>query len=137
MNRGTCAILLVALFGLFTIGCQSQPEVLPNSGNHLPTDPASIKFYQKEPIKYEVLGIVEVPVTGDVHWDENGDATAGFQKLRAAAAAQGANGILLSSKEAGIIQVLAGENGTFYSVPVRPGTPKVAFGWAIYVLKEQ
>jgi hypothetical protein len=92
--------------------------VVPSSGPRPPTNPKDVAIYPKEPKKYEKLGVVEVPVGGDVRWDEKGESTAGFEKLKAGAAARGANGILLTSPTADSKQfVVAGYKGTFYQVP--------------------
>lgn len=128
------AFLLVAAFG-FAAGCAS--EVVPSpAGGRKPTQPSEVKVYQSQPKKYELLGTVEVPVGGDVRWDEHGDATPGFEKLRAEAASHGANGLLLTVDGANTATVTAGYKGTFYQVPVRTGQPSTAMARAIYVLKE-
>ena len=85
--------------------------------------------------EFDSLGTVEVPVGGDVRWDRNGDATPGFEKLKAAAAARGANGILLKPGGSDVESVVAGYRGKFYPVPVRRGTPSVAVAPAIYVIE--
>jgi hypothetical protein len=129
----TRVLLLIATLG-FAGGCAS--EVVPSpAGGRKPTQPSEVKVYQSQPHKYELLGTVEVPVGGDVRWDEHGDATPGFEKLRAEAASHGANGLLLSV-EGNTAVVTAGYKGTFYQVPVRMGQPSTAMARAIYVLKE-
>jgi hypothetical protein len=129
----TRVLLLVAALGI-AAGCSS--EIVPSpAGGRKPTQPSEVKVYQSQPKKYELLGTVEVPVGGDVRWDEHGDATPGFEKLRAEAASHGANGLLLSV-EGNTATVVAGYKGTFYHVPVRTGQPSTAMARAIYVLKE-
>jgi hypothetical protein len=134
MKHAKIGTFLAAVMALIVVGCQS--EVVPNSGNHPPTTPAQVKFYQDPPKKYEVLGTVEVPVGGEVRWDEKGDATAGFEKLKSQAAALGANGVLLATDNPMTPRVGAGDNCTFYQVPLRTGNPSVAMAKAIWVLKE-
>ena len=124
---------LLALVLVVGGGC--SPEVVPSSGTRPPTDPKDVVIYQKEPQKYEELGVVEVPVGGDVRWDEKGESTPGFEKLKAGAAARGANGILLTRPSPDMGLVLAGYKGTFYQVPVRAGNPKVVAVKAIYVIE--
>jgi hypothetical protein len=128
---------VVAVFiGLVVVGSGCASEVVPSSGARPPTNPSTVNIYPKEPKKYEKLGVVEVPVGGDVRWDEKGEATAGFEKLKAGAAAVGANGILLNPPPApGMPSVVAGYKGTFYQVPYRMGTPKVVSVQAIYVIE--
>jgi hypothetical protein len=133
--RAITPSLVVVFFGMVIVAGGCSPEVVPSSGPRSPTNPASVEIYPKEPKKYEKLGVVEVPVGGDVRWDEKGEATAGFERLKAGAAAVGANGILLNPPPApGMASVLAGYKGTFYQVPVRPGNPKAVAVQAIYVI---
>lgn len=134
MNRHALASSLVVV-ALVLVGGGCSPEVMPSSGTRPPTDPQSVQIYPKEPAKYEQLGVVEVPVGGDVRWDEKGEATAGFEKLKAGAAARGANGILLKHPSPDMSSVLAGYKGTFYQVPVKLGNPKVVAVQAIYVIE--
>jgi len=124
---------LLAIFVLLA-GCES--EVVPSKGSRPPTSPAEVKVYQDPPKKYEILSTIEVPVGGDVRWDEKGDAAPGFEKLKSKAAAVGANGILLAADNPSTPLVVAGYNGTFYRVPLRSGNPSVGMAKAIYVLKE-
>jgi hypothetical protein len=114
-------------------GCSS--EVRQPSGTRSPTDPRDVAIYPKAPKKYEDLGMVEVPIGGDVRWDARGDATPGFEKLKAAAAAKGANGILLVGPSPDMPRVLAGYKGTFYQVPLREANPRSVVVKAIYVIE--
>jgi len=125
--------VLIAMF-VFTLGCES--EIVPATA-HDPIAPAQVKIYQKAPQKYEVLGTVEVPVGGEVRWDNRGDADAGFKKLQELAAAKGANGVLLKTAP-NIPSVTAGYNGVYYQVPIRlsDGKPTAAWAEAIFVHKE-
>lgn len=134
MKRSRTTILLLSALATIVTGCAS--EVVPSSGPRAATDPATVRIYQKEPHRYEIMGNVEVPVGGDVRWDERGEAVAGFERLKAQAAARGANGILLVGDNPQMTRVLAGYKGTFYKVPVRYGKPDVAVAKAIYVLEE-
>jgi len=128
-------------------GCGSK--VLPNSGNHPPLKPSDVKIYQKQPKEYEELGTITVKASQEMHWDQRGDSTKGFQAMIDQAAAMGANGVLLIDPDAkkkpkdidpnadyGNAQVTAGYKGMFYQVPLRPGIPPTAVGQAIYVVKE-
>ena len=133
--RALAPCLVVLLFVLIAVGSGCSPEVVPSSGTRPPTNPKDVGIYQKEPQKYENLGLVEVPVGGDVRWDEKGESTAGFEKLKAGAAARGANGILLKHPSPDMSSVLAGYKGTFYQVPVRMGNPKVVVVQAVYVIE--
>jgi hypothetical protein len=126
--------ILFPALAMMVAGCSS--EVVPSKGARAPTDPAQVAIYQKEPHRYELLGNVEVPVGGEVRWDERGEAVAGFDRLKSQAAARGANGILLVGDNPQMTRVLAGYKGTFYKVPVRYGKPDVAVAKAIYVLDQ-
>ena len=130
---------VLVFLGLVVVasGC-AKPEVVPSSGPRSPTNANAVDIYPKEPKKYERLGIVAVPIGGDVKWNERGEATAGFDKLKAGAAAVGANGILLSPPPSeGMGSVLASYHGTFYQVPVRMGNPKAVAVQAIYVIERE
>jgi hypothetical protein len=116
------------------MGC-STSHVVPASGDRPPTNAKDVKLYTNEPKKYEKLGTVEVPVGGDVRWDSNGDATPGFEKLKAAAAAKGANGILLLPGKSQVESVVAGYKGKFYQVPLRRGTPSAVVVEAVFVIE--
>jgi hypothetical protein len=72
-----------------------------------------------------------------VRWDERGDADAGFDRLKADAAARGANGLLLQAPAgAADARVLAGYKGDYYQVPLQT-KPRAAVAQAIYVLEEK
>lgn len=124
----------LVLAGLIA-GC--APEVVPASGPRPALSPSVVKIYQTAPRKYEKHGLVEVPVTGEVRWDANGSATAGFERLKAQAANKGANGILLTIEPKDFtVMVTASHNGTFYQVPVREN-PRTAVAEAIFVIEEK
>jgi hypothetical protein len=128
---------LAALIGCAALlaGC-SSPEVLPASGPHPVTLPVQVIIYQKQPMKYELLGTVNVPVTAEMKWDDRGDSTAGFEALQAKAAALGANGVLLMADHSLYdIEIGAGYKGTYYLVPVKK-EPRTAIAQAIFVLEK-
>jgi hypothetical protein len=124
----------VAALALTLAAC--SPEVLPPSGPHPQLAPDAIKIYQNQPQKYERLGMIILPLTPEYRWDERGEAQAAFNKFKATAAAQGANGILLMDDSGqATVTVGAGYHGTFYMVPVNNGT-KTAYAQAIFVINE-
>lgn len=113
-------------------GCAS--EVVPAT-YHAPSNPADVHIYEKAPKKYESLGEISIPVVGK--WDAQGDANNGFDRLRQQAAARGANGILLDPDEVHAdYDVVAGDRGTFYHVPMRDTPTRTAVAEAIYVLEK-
>jgi hypothetical protein len=129
------ALALTGLLVVANLGCASS-EVVPSTGPRPPTDPASVAIYQKEPKKYERLGEITQVITPDMKWDERGDSTAGFDKLKALAAQKGGNGLLLKLPEGSYAYlVLAGYKGNYYQVPVKAGEPKTVMAEAIYVLE--
>jgi hypothetical protein len=135
VNRSMLPFVAALLTATFAGGGGCSSEVAPSAGTRPPTNPNDVQIYTKEPKKYERLGQVEVPIGGDVRWDANGDATPGFEKLKAAAAARGANGILLLPGESKVESVLAGYRGKFYQVPLRRGTPSAVVVETVYVIK--
>ena len=73
-NRSTVALAALILVGTvagFLGGC--APVVLPPS-QHAPTSPDRVNLYQSPPAKYEALGIIAMPVTPEMKWDERGDS---------------------------------------------------------------
>ncbi len=139
MQRIKCLLALVTALGALhgAAGCAAAPEVVPSSGPRPPSPPQSVKIYQKPPLRYEKLGLVVVPATKDTPWDARGNADSGFDRLKAAAAERGANGILLVVDE-GQSQgtILAGYHNTFYQVPYQREPQRAGVVEAIYVLKE-
>ena len=131
---GLLAAPLTAL--LLICGCSSH-QVVPSSGTRAPTRAEDVKIYAKHPDKYERLGVVTVAVTPEVRFDERGDANLGFDRLKAAAAKLGANGLLLNPDgvEGSDAMATVGYHGTFYQVPLR-SKPRTAMAEAIYVLEE-
>ena len=134
MQRNTSILLfVVSAIGLLT-GCAQQ--VVP-AGQHAPTKPESVQLYEKKPTQYEELGLIEVPIGGDIRWDDKGDSTRGFMALREKAAALGATGVLLDLDKGQFnASVTAGDGKKYYIVPLRTTTtPPEAIAQAIYVLK--
>jgi hypothetical protein len=133
-RRTVSQLALIALIAVLG-GCASH-TVVPSSGPRSATKPDRVKIYQDYPKRYELLGIIALPVTPDERWDERGDANPGFDHLKAAAAALGANGLLLARDIApNDVLVTAGYHGAMYQVPIR-STPKSVVAAAIYVLGE-
>jgi hypothetical protein len=142
MNMRSRSVGLIVVLGVVAaiIGGCAKAEVVPTTGPHSPTTPDKVVMYQKPPKKkYEVLGTVEVTRAEGAKWDQNGDATRGFEQLRSKAAAMGANGLLLEADKGTYdLLVTAGDNGTFYQIPVRnKGGSPTAIATAIYVHEEK
>ena len=128
--------LRVACAMLFAVIAGCGPTVVPPT-THAPTTPDQVNIYAAPPQKYEVLGMVTVPISGEVQWDDKGDANAGFERLKAAAAAKGANGILLQAPNDPLgAHVMAGYQGKYYQVPLQTN-PRAAMAEAIWVVKEK
>jgi hypothetical protein len=115
------------------MGCRS--EVLQPQAPHPPSDPATIKLYQKEPRRYEDLGFVEWP--GDLAATKDVRADAVVRDLRAKAAERGANGLLLEAPPVrGSYRVGAYYDEEYFLFPVRTRPANAVLARAIYVLKE-
>ena len=128
---------LVALVVVAAAGCKTAPEIVPSTGPRQPTSPDQVKIYQAQPLRYEKLGLVVVTATRETPWDNKGNADSGFERLKTAAAAKGANGLLLMvdpKEQHGT--VVAGYHSTYYEVPYRLEPQRAAVAEAIYVLKE-
>jgi hypothetical protein len=74
-------LLSVALLVMTALGCSPEPEIVPAT-KHAPSDPAKVKFYAKEPAKYEVLETIKLPVAANASWDDRGNANAGFKQFQ-------------------------------------------------------
>lgn len=128
---GVAAIVALALFG----GCKSH-EVVPSSGTRLPTNPEIVKIHQTFPRRYESLGIVTLPITPEVRWDERGESIVGIDRLKVSAAKLGANGLLLELPQGTYdVKTTVGYKGTFYQFPAKYN-PKTVVAEAIYVLEQ-
>lgn len=138
-GRSVGLVIVLGVVAAVVAGC-AKAEVVPSTGPKSPTRPDEVVFYQKPPKKkYEVLGTVEVTRGEGAQWDKQGDATKGFDQLKAKAAALGANGLLLEA-EKGTYEMwaTAGYNGTFYQIPVRGKSgDATAIATAIYVHPEK
>lgn len=132
MNLWSAATVLGSLV---LMGCASH-EVVPASGPRPPTSPDQVRLYQKHPKQYEQVRLITLAITPEMRWDEQGDADAAFDALKAQAAAAGANGLLLKA-DPGTYEYLvtAGYHGTFYQLPMRRD-PKTAIVQAIFVLQD-
>ena len=126
-------ITLIGALACVLGGC--APVVMPPT-QHAPVAGTAVNLYQKPPAKYEALGILIVPVTPEMKWDERGESNPGFDELKAKAGAMGANGVLLVG-EPGTFDTLAitGYHGTSYRVPMK-SQPKAAVVQAIFVISE-
>ncbi len=122
------------LIMLAAIACSCGPQVVPSSGPRPPGSADQVTIYPSKPHRYEELGLLSLPITPDLAWDQNGDANKAFDTLKEKAAEMGANGLLLDV-DAGRDSILtqAGYHGQFYVVPMKD---HVAYSEAIYVLKE-
>jgi hypothetical protein len=119
---------------ILVAGC--EPTVLPPS-QHAPTTADKVALYKKAPQKYEALGVIKMPITEQMKWDETGRSTAGIDALRGIAATMGANGVLFVAAP-GTFDLLAttGYKGDSYQIPVTTN-PKTAVVQAIFVISEK
>jgi hypothetical protein len=125
---------VLSVLGLFAVAfllcaCESQSKA-----PEMPVAAADVKIYKDPPFnQYKVLGLVTLPTGGEVTWGDRGDSTRGFELLREKVAQLGGNGILLKldPKEYDM-QVLAGDRGTYYQVPLK-GNPRTVVVQAIRV----
>ena len=126
--------LLLPLLLLVSAGCGHT--VVPSTGPHQAVSAQNVKIYGDHPKKYELLGRVELPMTGQPAWNELGDANSTFDELKAKAAALGANGLLLKVDPASYDQeALAGYHKVFFRIAIR-NDPRAAIADAIFVIKE-
>ena len=131
--------LAVLTAALLLSACSSKPEVVPSSGPRAPTSADQVKILQKEPKRYEKLGMVTVSRDEGASWSDKGDATAGFDILKRKAAALGANGLLLKvdAPHDPKRMILAGYHDEWYQISVTTGTPPQGMAQAIFVLPEE
>jgi hypothetical protein len=125
-----------AVFAVMLVAGGCAPEVVPSSGPKPAISADQVMVYQKQPSKYEDMGMISANQSEGARWDERGDANRGFDSLKAKAAERGANGLLLMVDPAESDRIVtAGYHGNFYQVPVR-GNPPTAIAKAIYVIKK-
>ncbi len=116
-------------------GCASS-KVVPPSGPRPPTRLEEVKAYNKPPKKYEDLGLIEIQVTPEMSLNSQGHSPATFARMKAAAAARGANGLLLGDRTIERdFRALIGDGFDGYHVPMR-NDPRTVLGRAIYVIDE-
>ena len=116
-------------------GC-ARSTVVPSSGPRSPTRLDQVKVYQKPPKKYEDLGVIELQSTPEMSLNAQGHSPATFALLKQAAAAKGANGVLLGDKQLDRdFTALVGDGTADYHVGMRHDPP-VVLGRAIYVIDE-
>jgi len=126
-------LLLTVSLAAALIGCRA--EVIQPTAPRPPSEPATIKLYQKEPKRYEDLGFVEWP--GDLTATRDVRADAVVKDLRAKAAERGANGLLLEAPPVrGSYRVGAYYDEEYFLFPVRSRPANAVLARAIYVLKE-
>lgn len=123
---------LVVALAMVLMGCGDT--VRPTT-KHDPIAPDKVQFLQQPPMVYEKMGLLHVPVGGNVKWDSSADANAGFQAFMTQAGAMGANGVVFTVPASeSDTQVTAGYKGVFYVVPIKTtGTKREAVAQAIFI----
>ena len=127
-------ILFFILLAAFLTGCASGSSIV--TGKVRPeTDPATVKLYLKEPLRYEVLGIVEASSRSGLVYGAQRKQNQAVEKLKEQAAELGANGVLLTNageKTRGV-GIFGGGGGVIWA---KPQTSKTISGEAIFVYEE-
>lgn len=123
------ALLCVVLLG--SAGCASQPTVIPSSGPRPPTDPGSLAILEKEPSKYQVLGVVVA--TDNLIWGKGAQIDPVMDTLKTKAAELGANALLLQAEGAGL-KATGMYRSKSYQVPIDKIPATKAMATAIWVI---
>lgn len=119
---------------LMLAGCGSTMEP---STRHDAISASAVKLYTKAPSDYQMIDIVSYALPAGMTWDQNTDATEGFDALKAAAAAKGANGLLFDSVPIAGTEhyTLVNYHGKLYTVDMVMH-PRRVMAKAIYVIKQ-
>ena len=138
MNVRTTIVFVGMAMVAAACGCAAKREIVPSSGPRSPTSPEQVRFYQKQPLRYEILGTVTASKEEGAQWDDMGNANEAFDLLKAKAAELGANGLLLDPE---VVprdgRATLGYHNTFYQVAVRGKLGSAsAVAQAIYVFHD-
>ena len=122
------------MLGMMVAGlCACAPKVVQPTGPRPAIAPEAVTLYQQEPSHYEDLGLIAVEA--DLMQERRHDAEMVGNALKAAAAARGANGVLMTVPAGeGFYRVGAFYRGSYFTFPSRLHPEKEVFGRAIYVL---
>jgi len=126
-------IVACYLAALFLIGCATATGSVILTGPARPsTNPQSVKLYQKEPKKYDVIGLVEA--SSDYGWTDQKSQDYAVAELKKQAAKVGANGVLLTTTGTQTSAMVGGYGtGVMWAAPANA---KVVKGTAIFVNEE-
>jgi len=120
---------LFILFLLFFVSaCASGSSIV--TGNVRPAvDPELVKIFMKQPLQYDVIGLVEA--SSDSGWTAQGSQDYAIAELKKQAAKLGANGVLLTAT-GDQTSMMFGSYGTgmMWAMPINAKTIK---GTAIFV----
>ncbi len=127
----TYRLIVSCILFLFLGACATGSAIV--TGTIRPaTDPELVKFYLKEPRRYEVIGLVEA--SSDAGWTSQGSQDYAIAELKKQAAKLGANGVLLTATGEQTSTMVGGYGtGIIWAVPV---TAKTIKGMAIFVFEE-
>lgn len=134
MSNPKChlAPLALILLASLTATPACAPKVIQPAGPRPPIAPDSVTFHQTPPSLYEDWGLIAVE--GDLIHDRLHDAGPVGDALKAAAAARGANGVLLAVPPGqGFYHVGAFYRGVYYTFPARLHPEKAVAARAIHV----
>lgn len=126
-------IIACCLSALFLVGCATATgSVILTAPARSSTDPHSVKLYQKEPKKYDVIGLVEA--SSDYGWTDQKSQDYAVAELKKQAAKIGANGVLLTTTGIQTSGMVGGYGaGAMWAAPANA---KVVKGTAIFVTEE-
>ena len=120
---------LFILFLLFFVSaCASGSSIV--TGNVRPAvDPELVKIFMKQPLQYDVIGLVEA--SSDSGWTAQGSQDYAIAELKKQAAKLGANGVLLTATGDQTSMMFGGYGtGMMWAMPINTKTIK---GTAIFV----
>lgn len=132
MNQNS-KIIACCLSALFLIGCATATGSVILTGLARPsTNPQSVKLYQKEPKRYDVIGLVEA--SSDWGWTDQKSQDCAVAELKKQAAKIGANGVLLTTTGTQTSAMVGGYGtGVMWAAQANA---KVVKGTAIFVNEE-
>lgn len=85
--------LFFILLATFLTGCGTSGSVIVTGTIRPVINPKTVKLYLKEPLRYEVIGIVEA--SSEQGWTAQASQNYAVEEIKKQAAKLGANGVLL------------------------------------------
>ncbi len=134
--------LVFTLIGFILIGCAASSHIIVGQ-KRPPISPAMVKLYNKPPVKYDEIAIIDSSSKNSWAVTDQGKVDVAIERLKEEAANLGANGILIqltgdiSTGSVGVGSATAYGNSAYVYGISSSVLHKTAKGLAIYVYEQQ